>query len=73
MKKYPLWQYPVIFLFLFIYLIRIRFKVKAVIAWRKEIGLIPKDHKVAFSDIMSFGHWLAGEEINQWWHSKGRY
>ena len=67
---YPLWQYPIIFLFLFNYLIRVKFKIKAIIDWRREIGIIPKDHKVTFSDMISFGHWIAGETMNDWWHAK---
>jgi len=68
---YPLWQYPIIFLFLSIYLIKIRFKIRTIISWRREIGVISKEHRVTFSDIMSFGHWLSGETINDWWwHTK---
>ena len=65
---YPLWQYPIIFSFLFDYLIKIRFKIRAVISWRREIGVISKEHKVTFSDIMSFGHWAVGETMNGWWN-----
>ena len=67
---YPLWQYPVIFWFLFIHLINIRFKITALIAWRREIGVISREHRVTFSDIMSFGHWLTRETINDWWYAK---
>lgn len=67
---YPLWQYPIISLFLFHYLIKIKFRIKVLIAWRREIGIIPKNRKVILSDIMSFGHWLTGETLNAWWYSK---
>ncbi len=67
---YPLWQYPIIFAFLFAFLIKIRFKIKALTAWRREIGIIPKDRKPTFSGIMSFGHWLVGESIRDWWYAK---
>jgi hypothetical protein len=67
-KRYPLWQYPIIFLFLLRLLIQIRFKVKALINSRKDLGIIPKDHKPTFQDLMSFGHWVAGEQMIEWWY-----
>ena len=70
--KYPLWQYPIIFFFLAKYIKawefwRIGVRVKALIAWRRGVGIIAKDHKVTFSDVLSFGHWLVGMWlINTW-------
>ena len=65
--KYPLWQYPIIFFWLLRYLFRIKFRVKALIAWRQEIGLIPKGHKPTFTEVTSFGHWAVGQGLIELW------
>jgi len=69
--KYSWWQYPIIYFWLLKYLIRIKFKVRALVAWRQEIGLIPKGRKPNLSDALSFGHWAVGQSINEVWGKKG--
>jgi hypothetical protein len=70
--KYPLWEYPIILIFLVKYIKvwefwRIRRRVKALIAWRRDIGIITKDHKVTKDDILSFGHWIVGMWLIEKW------
>lgn len=44
----------------------LRCRIKYVISWRKDIGLISEDAPLTFKGILKYGRWIASNRFSVW-------